>query len=317
MTEIWNNLELPENLWSTLTASWQDASKKQYRSHYKQWKSYAEDNSVPVGSPSLDECLQYFQYLMGEGKSHGTICTARSMLSIFVRVNGLPLSDHPLVTRMVKGIGNLIAKPKAILDTWDPMPVIKQLESWGDIKDLDWGRLTRRTMALFLLSTGQRLQTLVKLRRDDIRWEVNGCTITYSSRLKTNNPAKNPLIIRFGKFMNPNLCVMSHLKTYIDDPRCQDADPYLWVTISQLKKAAPSTISNYVKDTLVEGGVDTSFPARTCRHASNSAAKRAGVSIEKILESAGWASENTFTAFYDRPLRPKENTDFLAEIIDA
>ncbi|CAB0029864.1 unnamed protein product [Trichogramma brassicae] len=38
------------------------------------------------------------------------------------------------------------------------------------------------------------------------------------------------------------------------------------------------------------------------RHAANSAAKRLGVNIDSILQTAGWSNASTFAKFYDRPV---------------
>ncbi|CAB0029658.1 unnamed protein product [Trichogramma brassicae] len=42
--------------------------------------------------------------------------------------------------------------------------------------------------------------------------------------------------------------------------------------------------------------------AHSTRHAANSAAKRLGVNIYSILQTAGWSNASTFAKFYDRPL---------------
>nr|CAI5842816.1 unnamed protein product [Callosobruchus analis] len=74
------------------------------------------------------------------------------------------------------------------------------------------------------------------------------------------------------------------------------------------------TISRWIKKTLLMRGIDTSrFTGQGVRHASTSAAYRAGVHIDKIKKMAGWtSSSNTFFKFYNRPLEEPNN---FAEII--
>eukprot|EP00057_Strongylocentrotus_purpuratus_P025575 XP_011680049.1 PREDICTED: centrosomal protein of 290 kDa-like [Strongylocentrotus purpuratus] len=52
-------------------------------------------------------------------------------------------------------------------------------------------------------------------------------------------------------------------------------------------------------------GVNTEFKAHSTRAASTSTAKRMDVPLKDILAQAGWAKENTFQKFYDRPLESK------------
>ena len=56
------------------------------------------------------------------------------------------------------------------------------------------------------MATGQRLQALGLMKRDDI---------TYSSRMKSNNPGKNPLVLNFIRYETQELCVYRHLRQYV------------------------------------------------------------------------------------------------------
>ncbi|KAH9635903.1 hypothetical protein HF086_002463 [Spodoptera exigua] len=62
-------------------------------------------------------------------------------------------------------------------------------------------------------------------------------------------------------------------------------------------------IMNY-QITLNEAGIDTSvFTAHSTRHASTSAASRAGLGIDLIRRTAGWSgTSSTFAKFYNRPI---------------
>lgn len=55
-------------------------------------------------------------------------------------------------------------------------------------------------------------------------------------------------------------------------------------------------------------GIDTDiFKGHSTRHAATSAAFKAGTSVEKIREAAGWsAKSNVFTKFYNRPVKTAE-----------
>ena len=65
------------------------------------------------------------------------------------------------------------------------------------------------------------------------------------------------------------------------------------------------TLSRWIKRTLKESGVDTGvFSAYSVRHASTSAAKRAGVSIDVIKRIAGWSKDSqVFAKYYGLELK--------------
>ena len=63
------------------------------------------------------------------------------------------------------------------------------------------------------------------------------------------------------------------------------------------------TISRWVKISLDSAGIDTTrFKPHSTRQASTSAAKQNAVSLQEILNSAGWASASTFARFYGKPI---------------
>ena len=70
------------------------------------------------------------------------------------------------------------------------------------------------------------------------------------------------------------------------------------------------TISRWIKDELSKAGVDTSvFKAHSCRSASSSKARDAGISVSEILKKEGWKSIHTFKTFYSRDIINSEDVD--------
>jgi hypothetical protein len=59
-----------------------------------------------------------------------------------------------------------------------------------------------------------------------------------------------------------------------------------------------------LKKVLKESGIDTNqFKGHSTRHASTSAAFRAGLNIESIRNAAGWSrNSNVFAKFYNKPI---------------
>nr|CAI5865789.1 unnamed protein product [Callosobruchus analis] len=163
-------------------------------------------------------------------------------------------------------------------------------------------------VTLLLLATGQRLQTISKIKVANIRSDEDGIQILIDDRIKTSGLKSQQPCLVIPKFQDkPNLCVVSCLTAYIAatttlrDPK----EEYLWITFQKPHKVATkATLSRWVKNALEMAGVDTKiFKPHSSRHASTSAASRTGVSLDVIKDSGGWSKNSaTFANFYNRPL---------------
>jgi integrase len=175
-------------------------------------------------------------------------------------------------------------------------------------------------MLLFLLATGQRLQALHLLKREDIHWEDTCLRIQYTEKLKTNDPNVNPLKFMFEQHEELSLCIYSHLKAYLAREETLPAAPYVFSTVKlPTVRASSATISRQVKATLRQAGVGEDFTAYSARHATTSAAARNNVPLNTILQSAGWTRETTFSRFYNRPLVTPpcmEETNFIPRLLE-
>ena len=69
------------------------------------------------------------------------------------------------------------------------------------------------------------------------------------------------------------------------------------------KPIASGTLSHWVKDCLLEAGIDSNvFKADSTRSAATSGAVKAGISISEIIRLGDWTKESTFKKFYYRPV---------------
>ena len=321
MREIWVQLlGVSTGTWDIILASWAASTAHTYEVVAKKWLAYTSLYNVNPTTPDVYQCLEFLTRQYDTGVGYSTINTSRSFLSAFITIGSTPLGEHPLIVKFVKGTKRKRPPGGKIKSIWDPVPVLNHLRAWGDIQSLSYDRLTQRTLLLFLLATGQRLQALFLMLRKDMAWGENCLTITYSTRMKSNDPSTNPLVLNFTKHVDEELCIYSHLKVYVADPRSFKAEPYVVSTIRQPShRASANTISKIVRNTLTILGVAEEYTAYSARHASTSAAARANIPIPTILASAGWAAESTFAAFYQRPLHTDTpdvvNTDFIPHIV--
>ena len=145
------------------------------------------------------------------------------------------------------------------------------------------------------------------------------CVFSINSLLKTSRPGKHLACIEFQAYApDARLCIVKHLQQYLKRTDILRGDvKQLFISYTKPHKAVfPDTVSQWIKTTLVDAGIDTSkYSAHSTRSASTSAAKGNNISIATIMKSAGWSQESTFTKFYDKPVAPREN--FGAELLKA
>lgn len=206
-------------------------------------------------------------------------------------------------------------------DIWDPAPVLRYLSAFEPNQDLSLEKLTKKLCTLLVLITAQRLQTLTKIKMTNIKILNDIIKIYVPDKLKTSKLEKEqPLLLIPFFHKQPKLCVASLLQTYINKTNSirSKSEETLILTYKKPHNAASSqTISRWVKQTLEESGIDTTyFFGYSAKHASVSAARRKGLSIETIRQTAGWSkNSNVFAKFYNRPLR--EDCNFADTILST
>ena len=81
------------------------------------------------------------------------------------------------------------------------------------------------------------------------------------------------------------------------------------------KAITKDTIARWVKNGMEAAGIDTNrFKPHSIRAASTSAAVKAKVPLQTILNTAGWSSCKTFAKFYNKPV---EGVNYGKSLLNA
>lgn len=208
--------------------------------------------------------------------------------------------------------------------TWDPDIVLRYVETLYPLENLALETLSYKLVTLIALTSAHRMQTISKITITNIyETENGGIEIRISGKIKTSGLKKFQPILNVPEFKEkPSLCVVKTLKYYIQKtqklrPPTEDR---LFLTWKKPHHGASSqTLSRWVKNTLSKSGIDISrFSSHSTRHASTSAALRAGVNIEVIRATAGWTQKsNVFAKFYNKPLSNHRDEFAKALILKA
>ncbi|XP_031559870.1 uncharacterized protein LOC116296056 [Actinia tenebrosa] len=147
--------------------SWRKGTKKQYSTYITQWASYCRQNKVSLTKPSLPQVLGFLA-AQSARLGYSAVASTRSALSSFIKLDGVNLGEHPLVSRFMTGLFNRKPALPRYVETWNPQIVLDNIRSLPDNSLLSLKQLTMKLTVLMALVTAQRTQTLKALSLDGI-----------------------------------------------------------------------------------------------------------------------------------------------------
>ena len=256
---------------------------------------------------------QFLAQLFKEGYQYQSLNSYRSAISaVHCKVDGQSVGQHPLITRMLKGVYNE-RPPLARYSTfWDVGVVLRYLRGLGENKAL----------SLLLLT--------LDLSKLDIRarsFTSTGVTFKaqhLSKQSKSSKPLADFFYPRYPE--DKTICPVVTLQAYEDrtsEFRALSTDNQKTsIFLSWIGKHNPvtsSTIDRWLKTCLSEAGIDTEiFKVHSVRGASSSEAAIAGVITADILQAADWSSESTFQKYYHHPtLEQKDKSAFGRAVLSS
>ncbi|XP_044745753.1 uncharacterized protein LOC123307216 isoform X1 [Coccinella septempunctata] len=299
-----------------MIASLTKSTMKQYSACFKKYWNFCLSKGQDPFVYKLQTYLEFLSEHLNQGNSFSVINSYRSALNLIF--GPLETGDQKIITRFLKGVANVHPPRPKYSFTWNPDPVLEHLESLYPLENLTIELLVKKLVTLMALTSASRVQTLSVIKLENINIKPDKIEIKIPERIKTTAPGRYQPLLIFPFFNNnPKLCVASTIVAYINQTQlCRKDVKNLILTLRKPIHAASSqTISRWIKKTLYDAGIDTSvYSAHSIRHASTSAAFRAGVNIEQIRNTAGWTpTSKTFFKFYNRPL--KEPNDNFARAI--
>ena len=216
----------------------------------------------------------------------------------------MPIGQHPITVRLVKGISNIRPPVPRYSSTWNVQQGLNYLKSCGQSDTLPLKLLTLKTVFLLAITRPSRSADLSQLDIMRMRCRSNGNSFLPSTLAKQSRQGKPIEEFFFPSFLpNTTLCPVSTLRTYLDRTSpLRGEETRVFVSLIKPHKAVTSsTIARWLRTTLEQSGIDSSiFGAHSTCGASASAAVRGGITTEDILKAANWSSESVFQRFYHK-----------------
>ena len=287
-----------------LLASWAPNTKSSYNSYIKQWLEYCKLNNISDPyKATFEQGTDFLAHLFYNKKyPYGTIAVARSALSaILPLVEGTRFGDHPLVSKVMKGIFKEKPSLPRYTVTYDSDILLKYLNSLPTNSQLLLDTLTKKLCTLLAILSGQRAQTIGAINLDFHHLDPSDTKLVFYIHkvLKTTRPKFHQAPLEFWAFPeNVKLCPINCFKEYRDRTEqiranaCPD-DKQLFISyVYPHLPVKPATLARYV----------TVFTAHSTRSASTSKANKMGLSLKEIAKAAGWTRESTFQKYYNLPI---------------
>jgi len=266
--------------------------------------------------------IEFLTKYFSDGASYSTVNTARSALSLFLSFDGKnTIGSHPLVCRLLRGVGKARPPQPRYDFTWNPDIVLNYIKTMWPLESLTLFDLSIRTATLLSLCTAHRMQTLASIRVSEIEILDSKIQIKIVDRIKTSRPGSTqPLLVLPRLLEEQEVCPVTSILFYINLTKTlrPETVAQLFISCSKPHKAVCSqTLSRWVKTVLERSGIDINkYKSHSVRHSATSAAKRNGITLDSIRSHAGWSSRsNVFSRFYDRPL--DTSTDFANAILNS
>ena len=121
-----------------LLAGWSTGTNTAYQSGWARWSSWCGEREIDPVSCSIQPFLDFLADLYhGHGLRYCSINLIRSAVSMTHKnIEAAPIGQHPLVSRLMRGIYNSRPPMPQYCSTWDVAAVLSWLKNQGDNQEL-------------------------------------------------------------------------------------------------------------------------------------------------------------------------------------
>ena len=290
LRQRYQDCHISEEASKLLLASWRQKSSKSYDSLFGKWVRWCgERDSDPVSGP-IGEVVNFLAHLFDQGHQYRSINAYRSAISsVHEKADGYEVGQHPLVSRLLKGVFHERPQQPRYSETWDVSRVTAYIDSLGENDSLSLPLLTHKTVMLLALTRLSRSADLSQLNITFRRYLPEGVTFQPTKLSKQSRQCKPLEEIFFPAFPhNKLLCPAETLKAYEERTHTlrEGSTTLFLTTIKPHTPVASSTIARWLKSLLGKAGIDTAiFKAHSVRGASTTTAANAGVTTSDILKA--------------------------------
>ena len=171
--------------------SWRAKTNKSYNSLFGRWDRWcSERGSDPFSGPVTD-VANFLASMFQEGYQYNSVNAYRSAISsVHEKVDGLAVGQHPLVTRLLKGVFNLRPPTPRYSNTWDVQVVLDYLGRLGNTESLSLKLLSFKTVFLLAITRPSRSADLSQLDVTRVTFGNSGVSFAPTSLAKQSRQGR-------------------------------------------------------------------------------------------------------------------------------
>ena len=118
--ESFGNSNLPREITDVIADLWRTTTRSRYESVLRRWFVYVTSRKTDPCTPDVNTVLAFMHGMYINGCLYSGLCAARSALSGKVTIKGYAkLSEHPFISRYLKGIYNRHPRLPKYTSMWD------------------------------------------------------------------------------------------------------------------------------------------------------------------------------------------------------
>ena len=295
---------LSDSVFRLVTDSWRRSTSARYDAAWRAFKDFLRSRRISLDSVDLTVVLDYLSFLFQKGLAYRTICLHRSVLSMTLpRMDGLPVGEHRLVCRLIKGIFHQRPPQRRVYQPWDVGKVLAVFSAWTP--PLNFKQLQRKAAFLIAMASARRPSELASLRCSPafMSRSTTGVRFIPSALSKTDRHSHlgPPISISRLESDDATLCPVASIDALLqarqdlgirhDYVFCDFLHPH-----AQISAAA---FARRLAWPLRRAGI--SAPPSSTRSVSVSDAFARGVDLAAILNAGDWSGAQTFFRHYLRP----------------
>ena len=165
--------------------SWRSKTSRSYDSLFGRWNRWCSLwGSDPFSGP-ISEAANFLASSYKEGYQYNSVNAYRSAISsVHDKADGVPVGQHPIITRLIKGIFNVRPPIPRYSSTWDVQLVLNFLQTQGESETLPLKMLTLQNVFLLAITRPSRSADLSQLDTSRMRSGVNGVSFIPSTLAK-------------------------------------------------------------------------------------------------------------------------------------
>ncbi len=216
---------------------------------------------------------------------HESVSAARSAIANLIDMvapHQAGITNHPFVSRLIKGMANVNPPAKRYHQIWSPQLVLSCLRAMPPNEELSLLELSKKTVMLAALVTGSQCQSLHNILLTNMEESEDCFCCRLPLVLKTSKASQREQVLHFPKYQDQKLCVFTaikHYKTRTELLRPSATDKLFIISQSPYNAEAGGTISRWIKELMEAAGIDMAvYTSHSMRKAATSQASDSSVS---------------------------------------